>query len=400
MPLTARGREILGSLPGVAPTTTTDGIGCEIVRRDELCIGCGRCVKACPSAAIAESSRFDPVQLYRAPAGTTRGALGAALRRIARHEPNGSFEVPPPRPDLPDDRVRPHTLSRLRGVHARLPDRRREGAARRRARGGRDRAVTRTRLAGAGVTRTPTGVAAATRVLVCECAGTMAANVDFNLLERGLAADGGVVERRRVWCGAEGQARLAELSEDESDERLVFVGCSADSVAQRFGRLLAQDLELEVADVREGCSWVHGDDRAAVTDKALRIARAVARFPVARQPAGGGRCTRRLRRRRRRRRRRHRDGNRARPPRPSRRPRRTPALPRRLRHPHRHRLSDERLWGVPADRRGAVGGPQVPLPQRRRRPPEPRRSGVAPRWSRCPGIRASSRSPCASCRTW
>jgi ferredoxin len=95
MPLTARGREILGSLPGVAPTTTTDGIGCEIVRRDELCIGCGRCVKACPSAALAESSRFDPVQLYRAPAGTTRGALGAALRRIARHEPNGSFEVPP-----------------------------------------------------------------------------------------------------------------------------------------------------------------------------------------------------------------------------------------------------------------------------------------------------------------
>ncbi|MGP8162798.1 MAG: FAD-dependent oxidoreductase [Acidimicrobiales bacterium] len=138
------------------------------------------------------------------------------------------------------------------------------------------------------MTRTPTGVAAATRVLVCECAGTMAANVDFNLLERGLAADGGVVERRRVWCGAEGQARLAELAEDESDERLVFVGCSADSVAQRFGRLLAQDLELEVADVREGCSWVHGDDRAAVTDKALRIARAVARFPVARQPAAAG----------------------------------------------------------------------------------------------------------------
>ena len=80
MPLTARGREILGSLPGVAPTVTTDGIGCEIVRREELCIGCGRCVKVCPSAAIAESSRFDPAQLYDAPAGTTRGALGAALR--------------------------------------------------------------------------------------------------------------------------------------------------------------------------------------------------------------------------------------------------------------------------------------------------------------------------------
>jgi len=94
MPLTARGREILGSLPGVAPVTTTDGIGCEIVRLDELCIGCGRCVKACPSGAIAESSLFDPAQLFDAPPGTTRGALGAALRRIARHEPDGPFEVP------------------------------------------------------------------------------------------------------------------------------------------------------------------------------------------------------------------------------------------------------------------------------------------------------------------
>jgi ferredoxin len=94
VPLTARGREILASLPGVAPAVTTDGIGCEIVRREELCIGCGRCVKVCPSAAIAESSRFDPAQLYDAPAGTTRGALGAALRRIARHEPDGAFEVP------------------------------------------------------------------------------------------------------------------------------------------------------------------------------------------------------------------------------------------------------------------------------------------------------------------
>ena len=94
MPLTARGREMLGSLPGVAPKTATDGIGCEIVRHEELCIGCGRCVKVCPSAAIAESALFDPLQLYDAPAGTTRGALGACLRRIARHEPDGSFEVP------------------------------------------------------------------------------------------------------------------------------------------------------------------------------------------------------------------------------------------------------------------------------------------------------------------
>jgi len=126
-------------------------------------------------------------------------------------------------------------------------------------------------------------VAGAARVLICECAGTMAANIDFNLLERLVSEDGAAVERRRVWCGAEGRARLTELAEAESDGRLVFVGCSADSVAQRFRRLVSQGLVLEVADVREGCSWVHGDDRLSVTDKAVRIARAALRFPVPRQ---------------------------------------------------------------------------------------------------------------------
>jgi heterodisulfide reductase subunit A len=133
------------------------------------------------------------------------------------------------------------------------------------------------------MTTTEAGVAGETRVLLCECAGTMAANVDFDLLEREIAAGCGAVERRRVWCGAEGRARLTELAERRSDERLVFVGCSPDSAGQRFRQLISQGLELEVADVREGCSWVHGDDRAAVTDKAVRIARAAVHFPVARR---------------------------------------------------------------------------------------------------------------------
>ncbi|MGD0742822.1 MAG: FAD-dependent oxidoreductase [Acidimicrobiales bacterium] len=138
------------------------------------------------------------------------------------------------------------------------------------------------------MTPADTAPVAPARLLVCECAGTMASNVDFGVIERELAAEG-AVERHRVWCGAEGQARLAELAEDDSGERLVFVGCSADSVAQRFGRLVSRGLELAVADVREGCSWVHGDDRAKVTDKALRIARAAVRFPVARAEVAGGR---------------------------------------------------------------------------------------------------------------
>lgn len=94
MPLTNRGHEILGRLPTARPRTSS-GIGCEIVRHEELCVGCGTCAKNCPSGASRRGDTFDVWQLLDAPAGSRRGALGAALRRIARREPAGPIEVPP-----------------------------------------------------------------------------------------------------------------------------------------------------------------------------------------------------------------------------------------------------------------------------------------------------------------
>ena len=94
MPLSARGRRVAGELAETGVAVSPGVMGCEVVRRDELCVGCGRCVAACPTGAMSQDGWFDPAVLYAAPAGTGRGELAAALHRIARHAPTGPIRVP------------------------------------------------------------------------------------------------------------------------------------------------------------------------------------------------------------------------------------------------------------------------------------------------------------------
>jgi heterodisulfide reductase subunit A len=115
-------------------------------------------------------------------------------------------------------------------------------------------------------------------VALCDCAGTIAANTDMETLAGALAAHAEVM-RDRAWCSREGRARLNELVSGGPPRRLVLAGCSADVASRRFRELFGLGGDIEVADIREGCSWAHGDDREKVTDKALRIVHATTRFP-------------------------------------------------------------------------------------------------------------------------
>jgi ferredoxin len=93
MPLTRRGHEILTRAPG-GSLKCASGVGCEIVRHEELCVGCGTCAGNCPTGASARGDLFDVRQLLDAPEDSRRGELGAALRRLMRHEPDGPVKVP------------------------------------------------------------------------------------------------------------------------------------------------------------------------------------------------------------------------------------------------------------------------------------------------------------------
>lgn len=94
MPLSGRGRSLAELLPRTAAVAGA-GLGCEVVRRDELCVGCGRCAAACPSGASRRGDTFDVAQFLEAPAGSRRGDLAAALRRLMRQAPTGPIVVPP-----------------------------------------------------------------------------------------------------------------------------------------------------------------------------------------------------------------------------------------------------------------------------------------------------------------
>jgi heterodisulfide reductase subunit A len=105
-------------------------------------------------------------------------------------------------------------------------------------------------------------------------------NIDFDRLEAA-AREHAEVLRGRHWCSREGKARLLELMEAGDGRKLVFAGCSTDFAARRFQKLRARGLHLEIADIREGCSWVHDHDVAAVTDKAIRLVEAAVAYPAA-----------------------------------------------------------------------------------------------------------------------
>ena len=85
---------MLARLPDARFGSGENGSGCEIVRIEAKCVGCGRCIDACPAGACVRGNTLDVGLLLSAPHDTRRGALGAALRRVARRAAAGPVQVP------------------------------------------------------------------------------------------------------------------------------------------------------------------------------------------------------------------------------------------------------------------------------------------------------------------
>jgi heterodisulfide reductase subunit A len=116
-------------------------------------------------------------------------------------------------------------------------------------------------------------------VFVCHCGTNIAGTVDVPTLTEWAKSLPGVVATsdNKYSCSEPGQASIRKVIEEHRLNRVVIAACSPRMHETTFRRAMVQaglnPYFLEIANIREHCSWVHGDDKTMATEKAKDIIR-------------------------------------------------------------------------------------------------------------------------------
>ena len=121
-------------------------------------------------------------------------------------------------------------------------------------------------------------------VFVCDCGSNIAGPVDTQAVTDYAAGLPGVVSavRNRYTCADPGQQEIQRVVREQNLNRVVVASCSPSSYEPIFRTCIEgaglNPYLLEMANIREHCSWVTPNDREAATRKAKGIVKvAVAR---------------------------------------------------------------------------------------------------------------------------
>ena len=121
-------------------------------------------------------------------------------------------------------------------------------------------------------------------VFVCDCGSNIAGPVDTQAVTDYAANLPGVVSavRNRYTCADPGQQEIQRVVREQNLNRVVVASCSPSSYEPIFRTCIEgaglNPYLLEMANIREHCSWVTPNDREAATRKAKGIVKvAVAR---------------------------------------------------------------------------------------------------------------------------
>ena len=126
-------------------------------------------------------------------------------------------------------------------------------------------------------------------VYICNCGTNIAKVVDCEALATAARALSGVAVARsyKYTCSTPGQEMIVKDIKDLGLDRVVVAACSPRMHEPTFRRALQtagiNPYFLEMANIREQCSWVHPDSRAA-TEKAVDLMRAAVRRVVWHEP--------------------------------------------------------------------------------------------------------------------
>ncbi len=116
-------------------------------------------------------------------------------------------------------------------------------------------------------------------VFVCDCGMNIAGTVDTAALATFAAElpDVVAVVRNRYTCAEPGQQEIQKAIAEHRLDRVVIASCSPKIHEPTFRRCVEEaglnPYLVEMANIREHCSWVHMKDRAAATDKAKDLVR-------------------------------------------------------------------------------------------------------------------------------
>ncbi|HET57766.1 MAG TPA: FAD-binding protein, partial [Deltaproteobacteria bacterium] len=114
-------------------------------------------------------------------------------------------------------------------------------------------------------------------VFLCTCFDEINRVVDYNRLRSHLSDDPRVaaVMVARGLCGSGGAEEIAASVKDGDDGRVLVAACSplgrGDQLMRDLDRLGVPPFRRQLVDLREGCAWIHANNAAAATEKALDL---------------------------------------------------------------------------------------------------------------------------------
>ena len=117
-------------------------------------------------------------------------------------------------------------------------------------------------------------------VFVCECGTNIAGSVDVDKIVEDAKKTANVVysAKNRYMCSEPGQAEIKKAIQEQKLDRVIVAACSPRMHEPTFRECVSSvgmnPYLVDMANIREQCSWVHMGDREAATEKARDIMRA------------------------------------------------------------------------------------------------------------------------------